>query len=114
MTRLVETLLYTLTPGSGAAFDRIMHETSVPLHRRHGLDVVAYGPSQDDPDAYVLIRAFESLDHLRRSQAAFYASPDWREGPRGAIVERIAASLRHVAELPIEGVEALRRMRRPA
>ncbi|WP_062115482.1 NIPSNAP family protein [Aureimonas sp. AU40] len=114
MTRLIETLLYTLKPGTGGEFDRIMHETSVPLHRRHGMDVVAYGPSLHDPDAYVLIRAYRSLDHLRDSQDAFYLSEDWREGPRSAIVERIEASLKAVSELPAASVDALRGMRRPA
>ena len=75
MSRCVETLLYTLMPGTGAEFHALMREVSVPLHRASGLDVVAYGPSLDDADRYFLIRAYRSLDDLTSSQETFYASP---------------------------------------
>lgn len=106
--KVVEILLYTLKPGTGAEFHRIMQEISVPLHRTAGMDVVAYGGSLHDPDAYYLIRSFDSLDHLNCSQDAFYASGAWRGGPRGAIIERIAVSVKSVVSLSAEAVEALR------
>ena len=57
--RIVEILQYTLKKDSGEEFHQIMHEVSVPLHTRNGIDVVAYGNSLHDPDSYYLIRAFE-------------------------------------------------------
>lgn len=110
MTRVVETLIYTLKPGTGAAFDRIMRDVSVPLHRRAGMDVVAYANSLHDPDAYVLIRAYDDLHHLKVSQEAFYGSADWRTGPRAAIVAMISTSLKVVTEVPVDAVEAMRRI----
>ncbi len=44
---------------TGAAFQSIMRETSVPLHQRHGNDVASFGNSPDDLDCYYLIRAFD-------------------------------------------------------
>lgn len=109
MARVVEILLYTLKPGTGDAFHAIMAETSVPLHASIGMDVVAYGPSLHDPDAYYLIRAYDDLAHLDASQEAFYASGLWRNGPREAIVSRIAVSVKSVLPLSPEAIETLRR-----
>jgi len=60
---------------------------------RWGVDVVAFGPSLDDEDLYVLIRGYASLDDLRASQDAFYGSDEWREGPREAIVSLIESDI---------------------
>ena len=60
---------------------------------RWGVDVVAFGPSLDDEDRYVLIRRYASLDDLRASQDAFYGSDEWKEGPREAIVSLIESDL---------------------
>ena len=58
--KTVEFLLYTLKPGTGKDFHRIMKEVSVPLHRSVGMDVISYGISAHDDDAYYLIRAYNS------------------------------------------------------
>jgi hypothetical protein len=75
--RTVEILQYTLRKGTGTAFHTIMQEISVPLHQRHGIDVVSFGNSLHDPDCYYLIRAFDSAE----SMTTVYASAEWRNGP---------------------------------
>ena len=60
---------------------------------RWGVDVIAFGPSLDDDDLYVLIRAYASVGELQRSQDAFYGSAEWREGPREAIVSLIESDI---------------------
>ena len=80
--KTVEILQYTLRPGSGAAFHAIMQEISVPLHQRHGIDVVRFGNSLHDPDCYCLIRAFDNPESMTAVLEAFYASDAWRSGPR--------------------------------
>ena len=62
--KTVEFLLYTLKPGSGNDFHRIMKEQSAPCHRAAGMDIVSFGNSVDDNDAYYLIRAYDDLAHL--------------------------------------------------
>ncbi|MBH9577479.1 NIPSNAP family protein [Inhella proteolytica] len=106
--RVLEIRSYKLQPGSGAEFHRLVAEHSVPLLRAWGMDVVRFGPSLHEPDAYFLMRAFNSLAHLEQSQAAFYATPAWRQGPREAIVSRIVSDANTVVALPERAIEALR------
>ncbi|EPN1931318.1 NIPSNAP family protein [Cronobacter dublinensis] len=103
--RIVEILQYTLKKDSGSDFHQIMHEVSVPLHTRNGIDVVAYGKSLHDADSYYLIRAFEIKSVLND----FYASAGWRSGPREAIISRIEVSLKSVLVLPQIAVNELRK-----
>ena len=106
--RTVEILQYTLRKGSGAAFHAIMQEISVPLHQSHGIDVVSFGNSLHDLDCYYLIRAFDSAESMAAVLDAFYASDDWRSGPREEIIRSIETSIRTVINLPPESVEGLR------
>ena len=106
--KTVEILQYTLRKGSGAAFHAIMQESSVPLHQRHGIDVVSFGNSLHDSDCYYLIRAFDSPESMAAFLDAFYASADWRNGPREDIVGSIETSIKTVMNLPPESVEGLR------
>ncbi|EGY51540.1 NIPSNAP family protein [Neisseria shayeganii] len=114
MQKLVEIRSYRLQPGSGAEFERVVREESAPLHAAFGIDVIAFGLSEHDADAFYLIRAFDDLAHLHSAQQAFYASPAWREGPREAIVSRILSDADAVMWLDETAVEALRRPCLPA
>ncbi|WP_259780348.1 hypothetical protein [Aestuariispira ectoiniformans] len=107
--KVLEILQYVLKAGSGAEFHTIMDKISVPLHRQSGMDVVAYGQSQHNPDAYFLMRAFDDMDHLEHAQADFYASEAWRYGPRNEIVPRISTSVKTVIPLPASTIDTLRR-----
>ena len=106
---VVEFLSYQLDPAKADRFHAIMRETSAPLHRRHGLDIVAFGPSETGPNQYVLIRAFASLEDRESRLDAFYAHPDWRNGPRSEIIAAIKTSTAVVLTLNDTAVEALRR-----
>ncbi|EPV8384675.1 NIPSNAP family protein [Enterobacter cloacae] len=108
MGQTVEILQYTLRKGSGAAFHAIMQEISVPLHQSHGIDVVSFGNSLHDPDCYYLIRAFDSAESMAAVLDAFYASDDWRSGPREDIVGSIENCIKTVISLPSESVKGLR------
>lgn len=99
--RTVEILQYTLHQGSGAAFHTLTQEVSVPLHRRHGIDVVSFGNSLHNPDCYYLIRAFASQESMVADLDAFYASDDWRNGPREEIIRSIETSIKTVMNLPL-------------
>jgi hypothetical protein len=90
---IVEIRSYRLEPGARAEFHRLFVEESAPMLKRWGVDVVAFGPSLDDEDAYVLIRRYASLEELQRSQDALYGSDEWREGPREAILALIESHI---------------------
>lgn len=108
VARTVEILQYTLQPGTGPAFHRIMSEVSVPLHRSHGIDVVSFGNSLHNQDSYYLIRAFESIESMTQVLADFYADDDWQLGPREAIIRCIENSLKSVLCLPPQSIDGLR------
>lgn len=108
MSRTVEILQYTLHSGRGDGFHRIMRDTSVPLHKRHGIDVVWSAPSLHDPDCYILVRAFDSPESMSAVLDAFYAGDDWRSGPREDIIRCIDSCIKTVIRLPVESVEKLR------
>lgn len=106
--RVVEIRSYKLKPGSSKLFHSLVGEQSVPLHRAAGIDVVAYGSSLHDVDAYFLIRAFDSMEHLQSSLDSFYASPAWRQGPRESIIELIESDANAVLRLSARATESLR------
>ena len=85
-----------------------MQEISVPLHQSRGIDVVSFGNSLHDLDCYYLIRAFDSAESMTSVLDAFYASADWRNGPREEIIRSIVTSIKTVMTLPPESVEGLR------
>ncbi len=93
MSAVVEIRTYTLMPGAGAEFHRTFVEESLPMLQRWGVEVVDFGPSLDDEDAYYLIRRYSSLEERQRSQDEFYGSDEWRHGPREAIVSRIESMI---------------------
>jgi quinol monooxygenase YgiN len=108
MTRTVEIRSYTLKPNSGHAFERLFREQAEPMVRAYGMDVVAFGQSKHDADCWYLIRAFDSLAHLNKFEDEFYGSPEWRNGPREAVLSHIESYQDTVLTLSADAVERLR------
>jgi hypothetical protein len=54
-----------------------MAEETVPMLRRHGIEVVTFGPSIRDEDYSFLMRFFESLEEREEQLARFYGSEEW-------------------------------------
>ncbi|MEO8035621.1 MAG: NIPSNAP family protein [Acidobacteriota bacterium] len=106
--RTVEIRSYSLRPGSRASFHLMMSIRAVPMQRRWSIDVVTYGSSLHDENSYYLIRSYESVAHRQESQAAFYGSDEWRDGPREKILALIESDASIVLELSEATVEGLR------
>ena len=70
---------------------------------------MSFGNSLHDPDCYYLIRTFDSPEKMAVVLDAFYASDDWRSGPREEIIHSIETSIRTVMNLPPESVNGLRK-----
>ena len=109
MKRLVEVRSYNLKRGHREEFHRLVVEKSLPLLRKWAVDVVDFGPSPHDEDSYYLIRAYGSLAERLSSHEAFYASHEWRDGPRAAIIALIESDASIVLELDAATVDLLRR-----
>lgn len=109
MPGIVEIRSYNLKQGTRPEFHRLFEEEAMPLLRKWGIDVVAYGPSPHDETSYYLIRAYEDIEDMNRREEAFYGSDEWRKGPREAILERIENYVTIVLELDAATIDALRR-----
>jgi hypothetical protein len=108
MKRLVQIRSYQLEPDATVRFHRVFLDECVPMLRQAGHDVVAFGPSLHQADAYYLVRAYDDLADLNTRQDAFYGSPRWREGPREAVLALIDRYLDTVLWLSAESIEDLR------
>jgi hypothetical protein len=108
VSKFVEIRSYKLKPGSGPEYHRLMAEAALPLLVAQRVDVVAYGQSRHDRDAYYLIRAFDSLEHRDSAEEAFYGSAAWRQGPREAVLALIETYTEFVIELDEPTVNGLR------
>jgi hypothetical protein len=109
MNHFVEIRSYNLKSGRRDEFHRLVVENSMPMLERWNVDVVAFGPSLHDGDSYYLIRRYDSLAHREQSEAAFYGSDEWRQGPREAIIALIESSTEIVLELDEVTVQGLRK-----
>jgi hypothetical protein len=98
MNHFIEIRSITLKPGRRAAFHRLYIEEALPLLERWNFDVVAHGPSLGDENMYYVIRHFDSLAQREQMEDAYYASDDWRQGPR----ERILALIENYTDIVLE------------
>ena len=99
MKKFVEIRSYNLKPGTRAEFHRVASAESIPMLKRWGVDVVAFGSSPHNGDTYYLIRAYQSLADRQASQDTFYGSAEWRDGPRAAMVAPIVSYTSIVIEM---------------
>jgi hypothetical protein len=98
MNHFIEIRSLNLKPGTREEFHRLYIEEALPLLQRWNFDVVAHGPSLGDEDTYYVIRRFESLAQREEMEDAYYASDDWRKGPR----ERILALIENYTDIVLE------------
>ena len=107
MNHLIEIRSINLKPGPRDEFHRIYIEEALPLLKRWNFDVVAHGPSLHDENSYYVIRRFDSLAQREQMEDAYYASDDWRQGPREAILALIENYIDIVLELDDVTVQGL-------
>jgi hypothetical protein len=96
---LLEIRLFKLHPGTREEFDRISRDGTIPMMRRHGINVVAHGPSLNDEDGYFLLRAFPSEDQRITQSQAIYATDEWAANYEEPIMGMIADY--HTSVLPL-------------
>jgi ketosteroid isomerase-like protein len=86
---VVEIRTYNLKPGVRERFHALFVRDVLPLLARWKVDVVAYGPSLHDQDTWTLMRGFPGVRERASAEDAFYASAEWRDGPRAAVLADI-------------------------
>lgn len=113
MKNIIEIRSYHLKPGTGSQFHQLLQEKSLPLLAAAGIDVVLATASLQTPDAYMLVRAYQSFADCEQSQQAFYASDAWQNGPRAAILACIASCNTIVLAADTDLIKSLRQQAGP-
>lgn len=106
--RVLEIRTYRIVQGQRDEFNRRFVDGALPMLRRWGIEVVGFGPSVDDDEHWVLIRAFPSVDERNRQEDAFYGSDEWRTEHRPGIMALIVSYHTVVLPTTASAVEVLR------
>ena len=107
MSHAIEIRTLTLKQGTRDEFDRLYIEEALPLLQRWKFDVVTHGPSLHDDNTYYVIRRYDSLAQRDEMEDAYYASDDWRLGPREsmlALIESYVDAVLEVDEVTANGL----------
>ena len=107
MNHFIEIRSLNLKPGKREEFHRLYIEEALPLLKRWNFDVVAHGPSLHDENTYYVIRRYDSLAQREQMEDAYYASDDWRKGPREAmlaLIENYTDLVLEVDEVTVQGL----------
>jgi len=110
MNSVIEVRSIILKPGTREQFHRLYVEVGLPLLRRWNFDVVGYGPSLHDEDSYYVIRRYDSLAQREQAEETYYASDDWRKGPREAMLALMESYTDVVFEVEGAVVEGMRQI----
>ena len=108
MNQILEIRSLNIKPGSREEFHRLYVERALPLLKHWNFDVVAHGLSLHDGNIYYVIRRYDSLAQREQMEDAYYASDDWRKGPREAMLALIESYTDIVFELDEGTVQGLR------
>ena len=109
MKHFIEIRSLNLKPNTREEFHRLYIEEALPLLKRWNFDVVAHAPSPHDENTYYVIRRYDSLTQREQMEDAYYASDDWRKGPREAMLALIENYTDVVLELDEVTVQGLRK-----
>lgn len=108
MKHFIEIRSLNLKPGIREEFHRLYIEEALPLLKRWNFDVVAHGPSLHDETTYYVIRRYDSLAQREQMEDAYYASDDWRKGPREVMLALIENYTDIVLEVDDRTMQGLR------
>ena len=109
MKHVIEIRTLNLKPGTREEFRHLYLEQALPLLERWSFDVVAHGPSLHDENTYYVIRRYDSLAQREQMEDIYYASDDWRQGPRETILALIESYVDVVLEVDEVTVQGLRK-----
>ena len=109
MNHLIEIRSINLKPGKREEFRRLYIDVALPLLQRWNFDVVAHGPSLHDENSYYVIRRYDSLAQREEMEDTYYASEDWRKGPREAMLALMENYTDVVFELDEVTLQGLRK-----
>jgi hypothetical protein len=75
---IVEVRSYRIKPGRRAEFVELFEKRAVPALRSHGMKIIGPLIDIENPNKFVWLRSFPSLDERDRMKDAFYGSELWK------------------------------------
>ncbi len=75
---IVEVRSYRIKPGRRAEFIEFFETRAVPALRSHGMRVLGPLLDVENPNKFVWLRAFPSLDERERMKQSFYEGELWK------------------------------------
>src|SRR5215470_1591807 len=78
LVMIVEVRSYRVKPGHREEFIQFFETRSVPALRSHGMRVVGPLLDLENPNKFVWLRIFPSLDERERMRTAFYEGELWK------------------------------------
>lgn len=75
---IVEVRSYKIKPGRRADFIHFFETRAVPALSSHGMKILGPLLDLENPDKFVWLRSFPSLDERERMKSAFYEGELWK------------------------------------
>ena len=75
---IVEVRSYRIKPGKRDEFIKLFESRAIPALRQYGMPVVGPMLDVENPNKFVFLRSFPSLEERDRLKDAFYGSDLWK------------------------------------
>ena len=76
---IVEVRSYRITPGKRDEFVEIFKQRSIGALQDHGMKIVGPLIDLENPNKFIFLRGFPSMEQLHRMKDAFYGGKLWKE-----------------------------------
>jgi len=76
---IVEVRSYRIRPGKREEFIKLFETRAVPALREYGMKIVGPLLDVENPNKFVFLRSFPSLEERDRLKDAFYSSDIWKK-----------------------------------
>jgi NIPSNAP len=75
---IVEVRSYRIKPGHREEFIRLFETRAIPAQRTYGMKILGPLLDLENPNKFVFLRSFPSLDERDRMKNEFYEGPLWK------------------------------------
>jgi heme-degrading monooxygenase HmoA len=75
---IVEVRSYRIKPGKRAEFIKLFETRAVPAQREYGMKIVGPLLDVENPNKFVFLRSFPSLEERERMKDSFYGGELWK------------------------------------
>jgi hypothetical protein len=86
---IVEVRSYRIKPGRRAEFIKLFETRAIPALHSHGMKVLGPLLDLENPNKFVFLRSFPSLDERERMKEAFYGGELWKNELEGIAMPMI-------------------------